>query len=244
MRAVGWARSRALGLRSEHRHGAGLEPGWCCDAPPQLANRHSDFVDIGAAAAEFGSEIIQAADGNDPAVVKRVQSLSPDVLFVIGWSQICRQPMMETGRLGTIGYHPAPLPRLRGRAPIPWTILLDEPITAGTLFWIDEGTDTGPILAQHFFHVARTRRRLLYTVVTCAHLSPCCRMPARARRRNRSPRSPWTIVLPLGTRRTPDDGRIDWRTATSVAANPRSRQALSWAFTNDGASGPSSGREN
>src|SRR3546814_4028654 len=49
---------------------------------------------------------------------------------------------------------PAPLPRLRGRGVIPWTILADEPITAGTLFWIDDGVDSGPILEQAFFHVA------------------------------------------------------------------------------------------
>src|SRR3546814_5778869 len=35
-----------------------------------------------------------------------------------------------------------------------WTILADEPITAGTLFWIDDGVDSGPILEQAFFHVA------------------------------------------------------------------------------------------
>jgi methionyl-tRNA formyltransferase len=55
---------------------------------------------------------------------------------------------------GVIGYHPAALPRLRGRAAMPWTILNNEPITAGTLFWIDEGVDSGPILDQMFFHVA------------------------------------------------------------------------------------------
>ena len=53
-----------------------------------------------------------------------------------------------------VGYHPAPLPRLRGRAVIPWTILLDEKITASSLFWIDEGVDSGPLLAQRFFHIA------------------------------------------------------------------------------------------
>ena len=125
MRAVvmGAVEGTRVALRS-----IAMSPGWSLAGvvtlPPQLSNRHSDFVDIGAAAAEFGSEIIQAADGNDPAVVKRVSVAIARCAFVIGWSPICRQPMLETGRLGTIAYHPAPLPRLRGRAPIPWTILL------------------------------------------------------------------------------------------------------------------------
>src|SRR3546814_1672498 len=43
----------------------------------------------------------------------------------------------------------SPLPRLRGRGVIPWTILADEPITAGTLFWIDDGVDSGPRSEEH-----------------------------------------------------------------------------------------------
>src|SRR3546814_17829006 len=72
----------------------------------------------------------------------------------MGWSQICGPAFRALFPDRAIGYHPAALPRLRGRAAIPWTILQQEPITAGTLFWIDAGTDTGDIADQQFFHVA------------------------------------------------------------------------------------------
>jgi methionyl-tRNA formyltransferase len=190
-------------------------PGWdlagVVTLPPELAARHSDFVDVGALGRSLGAEVIHAANGNDPAVVERVRSLSADLLFVIGWSQLCRTPMLQAARLGTIGYHPAPLPRLRGRAVIPWTILLGEPLTAGTLFWIDEGTDTGPILAQHFFHVApdETAATLYERHMAVLQAMLGDSLPAlaagSARREPQDERfATWAA------RRTPEDGRIDW----------------------------------
>src|SRR3546814_2322762 len=94
------------------------------------------------------------ADRNAADVLEAVSALAPDYVFVIGWSQICKPAFRQAAGGQVIGYHPAPLPRLRGRAVIPWTILLDEKITASTLFWIDDGVDSGPILAQRYFHIA------------------------------------------------------------------------------------------
>src|SRR3546814_7956697 len=65
-----------------------------------------------------------------------IRAADADYVFVIGWSQICGREFQAAAHGQVIGYHPAPLPRLRGRGVIPWTILADEPITAGTLFWI------------------------------------------------------------------------------------------------------------
>jgi methionyl-tRNA formyltransferase len=121
---------------------------------PELAARHSDFVDLAPDAASAGAALIRAADSNSPDVLEAVAGLRPDLGFVIGWSQICRPPFVAAAGGRLVGYHPAPLPRLRGRAALPWTILLREPITAASLFWVDEGVDSGPIIAQRFFHVA------------------------------------------------------------------------------------------
>lgn len=122
--------------------------------PPELAARHSDFADLSAEAEAAGAKVIHAANSNAPELLSAVAELAADVVFVIGWSQICKPGFIAAAGGRVIGYHPAPLPRLRGRGVIPWTILKQEPITAGTLFWIDEGVDSGPILIQHFLHVA------------------------------------------------------------------------------------------
>jgi methionyl-tRNA formyltransferase len=50
--------------------------------------------------------------------------------------------------LGAIGYHPSLLPLHRGRDAIRWTIHLKERITGGTVFWLNDNVDAGPIAAQ------------------------------------------------------------------------------------------------
>lgn len=122
--------------------------------PPELAFRHDDFVDLAPAAELGGARIHYVSNINSDDALNAIQAADADAVFVVGWSQICGELFRSACKNRVIGFHPAPLPRLRGRAVIPWTILNAEPISAGTLFWIDEGIDTGPIIAQHFFHVA------------------------------------------------------------------------------------------
>ncbi|WP_030539092.1 methionyl-tRNA formyltransferase [Sphingobium sp. DC-2] len=122
--------------------------------PLDLASRHSDFIDLAAETEKAGSRIVRVKNINSEAALAAIHDIAPDYIFVIGWSQICGGQFMASAKRGVVGYHPAPLPRLRGRAVIPWTILLDEPISASSLFLIDAGVDSGPLLAQRYFHLA------------------------------------------------------------------------------------------
>ncbi|WP_068078253.1 methionyl-tRNA formyltransferase [Novosphingobium lentum] len=123
--------------------------------PSNCAQRHSDYVDLAPNVARAKGTVHLTKQVNAKATIDAIRSTPCDYIFVIGWSQICGPDFLGIAPGRTIGYHPAPIPRMRGRAVIPWTILLDEPISAGTLFWIDGGVDSGPILEQQFFHVAR-----------------------------------------------------------------------------------------
>ena len=51
-------------------------------------------------------------------------------------------------RLGWIGYHPSLLPRHRGKSSIEWAIKMGDPITGGTIFWLNAGIDRGDIAYQ------------------------------------------------------------------------------------------------
>jgi methionyl-tRNA formyltransferase len=55
---------------------------------------------------------------------------------------------------GGIGYHPSALPRHRGRDAVRWTVAMRDPITAGTVYWLDSHVDSGDILSQRFIHVS------------------------------------------------------------------------------------------
>jgi len=92
---------------------------------------------------------------NDEINVKIINDISPDLILVIGWSQLLKNPLLKIPKIGTIGSHPTELPKFRGRAPIPWSIIKNLKESALTLFWIQEGTDNGPILAQRKFLISQ-----------------------------------------------------------------------------------------
>lgn len=180
--------------------------------PPELARRHSDFVDLGPAAVEAGARLIAVADGNAPEFIEQVRALDVDYAFVIGWSQLCGKAFRTQMDNRVIGYHPAALPRLRGRAVIPWTILLEEKITASTLFRIDEDVDSGPIIAQKFFHVAPDETA---ATLYAKHMKALRQVLGEALPRlaaGDDAGEPQDVRLATwAARRRPEDGRIDWR---------------------------------
>ena len=89
---------------------------------------------------------------NEKRLIDIAQSLNPDIIFAVGFSQLLSKEWLEIPRYGCIGFHPMMLPKGRGRAPVAWSIL-EERSAAATFFLMDEGTDSGPILAQQFIEV-------------------------------------------------------------------------------------------
>ena len=85
---------------------------------------------------------------NDIKVKNVLKEFSIDFLFIIGWSQIADNEIINIPHRGTFGIHPTLLPEGRGRAAIPWAILKGLKQTGVTLFKLDEGIDTGPIVDQ------------------------------------------------------------------------------------------------
>lgn len=65
-------------------------------------------------------------------------------------------------RLGGIGYHPSLLPRHRGRDAVRWTVHLGDPISGGSVYWLTDNVDGGPIAAQDWCFVPPTWRYLLH----------------------------------------------------------------------------------
>lgn len=127
---------------------SGNAPAILLTLPPEKSSRHSDYVDLHPLANSLGVPVIDTGDVNDPLILARLAEFDLDVAMVIGWSRLCGPEFVAMPRLGTIGFHPALLPAMRGRAALAWTILLDVRETGATLFWIDDGVDSGPIARQ------------------------------------------------------------------------------------------------
>ncbi|MEA4830966.1 MAG: formyltransferase family protein, partial [Enterococcus thailandicus] len=81
-------------------------------------------------------------------MVQWSRNLSADVIYCFGWSQLLKEEMLNLSRLGIIGYHPAELPKNRGRHPIIWSLTLGLERTASTFFFMNEGADSGDIISQ------------------------------------------------------------------------------------------------
>lgn len=56
---------------------------------------------------------------------------------------------------GWLGYHPSLLPRHRGRSAIEWAIRMGDPITGGTVFWLNGGIDRGDIANQDWIFIPK-----------------------------------------------------------------------------------------
>src|ERR1035437_293603 len=90
---------------------------------------------------------------NAPEIVKAVAAWSPDVLFVVGLSQLVSRVLLDIPRLGCVGFHPTWLPRGRGRAPLAWLTYDGEP-GAATFFLMTEEADAGSIFVQEPFWIS------------------------------------------------------------------------------------------
>lgn len=75
-----------------------------------------------------------------------MRALKPDLVFSLGWQQMYRKAMLAL--CPVIGIHESLLPEGAGAVPIANAILHDRPVTGVTLFEIDPGMDTGPIIGQ------------------------------------------------------------------------------------------------
>jgi len=107
---------------------------------------------------------------NDDEVKNAIKEYDIDYLFIIGWSQIAGRELLNLPKKGVFGIHPTLLPEGRGRAAIPWAIIKGLKQTGVTLFKLDEGVDTGPIVEQLVISIEnRETATTLYEKVNKAH---------------------------------------------------------------------------
>ena len=77
-----------------------------------------------------------------------LKDLKFDIAVVVAFGQLIPVELLAIPKFGWINLHYSLLPKLRGAAPVQWSILNNEVETGITWFQIDKGLDTGPILLQ------------------------------------------------------------------------------------------------
>ena len=76
-----------------------------------------------------------------------------DLIVVASYGKILPKEMLKIPKYGALNAHPSLLPKYRGPAPVPTTILNGEKETGVTIILMDEQVDHGPILASKKFEI-------------------------------------------------------------------------------------------
>jgi methionyl-tRNA formyltransferase len=84
----------------------------------------------------------------DEDAIAQIRALQPELLVLADYGQLVPAELLTLPAHGALNVHPSLLPRHRGASPIPGAILADDRETGVTIIRMDEGIDSGAIVAQ------------------------------------------------------------------------------------------------
>jgi methionyl-tRNA formyltransferase len=106
------------------------------------------------AAEEAGIPVRQPESFEGPEAAAQLADLRADLMVMAFVTLFVPEPVLNTPTHGSIQYHPSLLPRHRGPSAINWAIMQGDRTTGLTVFWPDEGLDTGPVLLTKEVEIA------------------------------------------------------------------------------------------
>lgn len=92
--------------------------------------------------------VFQPASMRNGEALEIINSLNADLIIVVAFGKILPKEILESVKYGCINIHASLLPKLRGAAPIQWSILNGEAETGVTSMQMDVGLDTGDMLIK------------------------------------------------------------------------------------------------
>jgi methionyl-tRNA formyltransferase len=112
---------------------------------PPHRSKFRDEIILGAQVSS--GHIFNGSQLHQADVLNTIRSLNPDIGISVFFGYILRPNFLEIFPAGVINLHPAYLPYNRGAYPNVWSIVEDTPAGV-TLHYVDDGVDTGDIIAQ------------------------------------------------------------------------------------------------
>jgi len=97
-------------------------------------------------ALDLGLSVLQPERVKDPLFIAQLRELEPELIVVAAFGQILPAAVLDLPPLGCVNVHPSLLPKYRGAAPINWAIIKGETRTGVSIYRMDQGMDTGPLL--------------------------------------------------------------------------------------------------
>ncbi|WEL17233.1 MULTISPECIES: formyltransferase family protein [unclassified Halorhabdus] len=120
------------------------------DVDPELVISFTESVEE-----EYGRGVsyeeypaIEVETINSEKAKTAIENHEIDVLLVMGWPELLEPELIDAPDVGCVGRHLSMLPERRGRAPVAWALIHGLEETGVSLFWIDEGVDSGALIDQ------------------------------------------------------------------------------------------------
>ena len=132
-----------------------------------------------------------------------------------GYSRIVKKKFLEIPKYGCINLHASLLPDYRGAAPLNWALINGEKNIGLSIYFVDDGIDTGPIISQEIIRVS-IKDNIMNVLKKTLKIYPKILLQVCDDIENRT-----VIAKPQDredgsyfTKRFPKDGRIDWESMT------------------------------
>ena len=99
-------------------------------------------------AIEYGLDVFQPDKLRSEEVYSNIRELAPDLIVVVAYGKILPKEILEYPKYKCINIHGSLLPKLRGAAPIQWSVINGDEYAGVTSMRMDEGLDTGDMILQ------------------------------------------------------------------------------------------------
>lgn len=118
-------------------------------APPRPAGRRAELTatPVAVRAATLAAPVLVPGRLREPEAAGAIAALRPEVGILADYGRLLPQAVLDLLPRGVLNLHPSLLPRHRGASPVAATILAGDRETGVSLFRMDAGLDTGPLLA-------------------------------------------------------------------------------------------------
>lgn len=155
-------------------------------------------------------------DVNDAGFVAALVAARPELLVVAGYPTIFRRPLMESAARGVINLHGGRLPEYRGGSPLNWQMINGEATAVISVVAMDEGLDTGPVLAETDISIGdddtiadlHDKANAAWPELVVEVVAGLDAGPLKGRVQDESRAAYWH-------QRGPEDSRIDWPAMTA-----------------------------
>jgi methionyl-tRNA formyltransferase len=178
------------------------------------------FGSVQQLAKEHGLKVVTPDSPNTAQWVAKGSALEPDFVFSFYYRYMLDKAWLALPRLGALNIHGSLLPKYRGRAPVHWAIIRGETTTGASLHYMVEKPDAGALVDQEAVPILENDTALEVSIKVADAAQTVLRRSLPRLIAGSAPSLP--LDLKQGSyfgRRSPEDGRIDWRSGARAIHN-------------------------